>query len=83
MDMGNRVDKLVKLFQNNKPIKPVNGNGVARILKNRELMKWLLLAGVSKIVYKNSKFYDNYGREIVFYQCDGRYSFYIKGDEDE
>lgn len=79
--MGDRVDKLVKILLENRPLKRVNGNGTAKILKDRKITKWLLLAGVNSITYRNGKFYDNYGREIVFYVCDGKYGFYIKGGE--
>ncbi|RLC78674.1 MAG: hypothetical protein DRJ03_24885 [Chloroflexi bacterium] len=84
MNMSGRIDRLVKMFLDKRPLKKVNGNGVARILRNKELMKWLLLAGVTKINYRNGKFIDNYGREIVFYMHDGKYNFYVKkGDENE
>jgi len=79
--MGNRVDKLVKLFWDRKPFRPLNGNGIAKILKDKNLMKWLLLAGVTSINYKNGKLHNQYGREIVFYMCDGKYGFYIRGGD--
>ncbi len=74
-----RVERLIRLFWDKKTLRPLNGNGLLRILKDRELIKWLLLAGVNSINYKNGKFYDQYGRELVFYECGFYISFYIKG----
>jgi len=74
-----RVERLIRLFWDKRPLKRINGNGISRILKDRELIKWLLLAGVNSINYKNGEFYDQYGRELIFYEYDGKYGFYIKG----
>jgi len=58
-------------------IAPVNGNGITHVFKDREIMRWLLLAGVTSITYRNGKFYDQFGREIQFYVVNGRYDFRI------
>ena len=72
-----RIDRLMRMLLERPKIAPVNGNGITNVLKNRRIMKWLLLAGVTSISYRNGKFIDNYGREIRFYVVNGRYDFRI------
>ena len=72
-----RIDKLVRMLLEDKDVRPVNGNGITQILRDRRIMKWLLLAGVTSISYRNGRFYDQFGREIQFYVVNGRYDFRI------
>ena len=81
--MRDRIDRLMDMLLRNDKIRPVNGNGIVHIMKDREIMRWLLLAGVRRIIHRDGKFYDNYNREIQFYVVNGRYDFRIlsRGDE--
>ena len=75
--MGDRINRLMDMLLRNDKIRPVNGNGITHVFKDREIMRWLLLAGVRRIIHRDGKFYDQFGREIKFYVVNGHYDFRI------
>jgi len=64
-----RVEKLMKELVNPKwfKIRLANGNFLASALKNKYIAKQLALAGITSLRYINGKFYDQFGRQVIFY----------------